>query len=812
VINEQPVVAASPTPTIIPTPLPTVVPTSTPTPTPTIAPKLSCGSTPHNGTQSRIAYSASSVVYGQSCANISQTQIRTCNNGTWSAWSGTYQYLTCSVQSASACGTIASGAFELRTMYQAAAINEGQNCISEIQNRLCTNGQLGSWSGTYTQPKCVISRVRYESSLVNAGVTCKSETQQMICENAICGSWTPNYYTYATCSPQQSTQTAYNVWLDNTLTKYRQDGEDGTNGETYLSINMAKNEFESFQVMLYSGNEPLSEVDVNISPLTKGNDSINNIFIYKQHYLKTINQSRIEYPLGSYPDALLPKIDRYFGETRNTFPFAVMAGKVQGVWVDIGTTVNTVAGTYTGTVTVTAKGKTPIVRNISVTVWNFNLPSTSPFHSHFVFEQSMMTHGHGFGQSAAWSGTPIATDLAKTYMKMFLYHRMGIAPTGGKSLVGSSYLPWNNSTKKLTVNTWEPWYSIVKDTYSGTAIVSGPYAGGKMPTKRSPAEWPADSTTRTDIAIVDKETAARQYLQHVWDKFTEEGWEPMKYLFVGVKDEPRCDKTSTWRGVTMSDCNVVIDQAQDASAINTGGLGPFRNVYANSKRREGLEDFGNYGFYSANSYSLVCPGWDRTCSSGGTKISRNTYPGYPNDEMWGYLACDNNGCWITGSSAYSGQIDWTADAKALYNRFPGFIWAKYELTGTIYWGTTVDNYYATGAPYENLWYFGSNGDGQLVYPGVANGAGRTLPTSTPIIGGVHDIPIESIRMKHIRDAIEDWEYVHMAKAKVGKNATFSVLDHAFTNSNIDHAYWNLNMNPTNFLETRQAIGNILSGL
>ena len=166
------------------------------------------------------------MVYGQSCANISQTQIRTCNNGTWSAWSGTYQYLTCSVQSASACGTIASGAFELRTMYQAAAINEGQNCISEIQNRLCTNGQLGSWSGTYTQPKCVISRVRYESSLVNAGVTCKSETQQMICENAICGNWAPNNYSFAQCALITGTEDEYTKFNNFAKTYFRAEREE----------------------------------------------------------------------------------------------------------------------------------------------------------------------------------------------------------------------------------------------------------------------------------------------------------------------------------------------------------------------------------------------------------------------------------------------------------------------------------------------------------------------------------------------------------------------------------------------------------
>lgn len=603
----------------------------------------------------------------------------------------------------------------------------------------------------------------------------------------------------------------YNVWLDNSLTKYRQDGEDGQSGPESITIGMAKNEIESFQIMLYADGETLNNVDITVSDLSDGSATISDIYLYKQHYVQSVNQSRIEYPLGWYPDALLPKVDRYFKETRNTFPFSVAAGKVQGVWVDVGTTADTPAGTYTGTVTITAEGKPPIRRTINVTVWNFALPSTSSFHSQFVFEQTMMTFGHGLGYEAAWNGTTDAVSLARTYMTAFLYHKIGAWPTNGKAMTGTNYLPWNDAVKELSVTSWEPWYSIVRDSFSGTAITSGPYSGAKVSAKAPPHAWPVDGTDRTDIATADKESASRQYMQHVWDKFTAEGWDPWNTLFWSVKDEPRCENTSIWRGVTMSDCDAVIDQAQDINSVNTGGLGVFKNIYANSRMRVGLEDFANHGFYSANSYTFVCPGWDRKCVSGGTKTARDTYPGYPNDEIWGYLACDNNGCWETGAAWRSGQIDWSADASALYNRFPGFIWAKYELTGTIYWQTTVDNYQGGGEPYKSIWYFGSNGDGHLIYPGVATASGRTLPESTPIIGGMNDIPIESIRMKHIRDAIEDWEYVQIAKTKAGKTAAFAALNTAFTDPDIDDAYWNLNMSASNFSNVRESLGALASG-
>jgi hypothetical protein len=50
----------------------------------------------------------------------------------------------------------------------------------------------------------------------------------------------------------------------------------------------------------------------------------------------------------------------------------------------------------------------------------------------------------------------------------------------------------------------------------------------------------------------------------------------------------------------------------------------------------------------------------------------------------------------------------------------------------------------------NLYLHGGNGDGSLFYPG-----------RTDRIGGNQDIPIESIRLKLIRDGLEDYEYLSL---------------------------------------------------
>jgi hypothetical protein len=57
-----------------------------------------------------------------------------------------------------------------------------------------------------------------------------------------------------------------------------------------------------------------------------------------------------------------------------------------------------------------------------------------------------------------------------------------------------------------------------------------------------------------------------------------------------------------------------------------------------------------------------------------------------------------------------------------------------------------------GDPWKDVRAFAGNGDGTLLYPG--------LPDR---MGGRHPFPVESIRLKLVRDAIEDWEILALAE-------------------------------------------------
>jgi hypothetical protein len=69
--------------------------------------------------------------------------------------------------------------------------------------------------------------------------------------------------------------------------------------------------------------------------------------------------------------------------------------------------------------------------------------------------------------------------------------------------------------------------------------------------------------------------------------------------------------------------------------------------------------------------------------------------------------------------------------------------------------------YFSGDPWVNQFNFGGTGDGTLFYPGTPNR-----------IGGQTEIPVESLRMKGIRDGMEDYELLAMAQGLgLGNQAT-----------------------------------------
>jgi hypothetical protein len=89
------------------------------------------------------------------------------------------------------------------------------------------------------------------------------------------------------------------------------------------------------------------------------------------------------------------------------------------------------------------------------------------------------------------------------------------------------------------------------------------------------------------------------------------------------------------------------------------------------------------------------------------------------------------------------------DRAPAAHRIMQWLTFKYGITGELYFAMN-DAYSREGDVVDNIHMYGGNGDGTFFYPG--------RPAD---IGGTTDIPIESIRLKLIREGLEDYEYLQL---------------------------------------------------
>ena len=164
--------------------------------------------------ETRIRYEESLVPAGSHCNP--ETQTRTCVEGEFGEWSGTFTEENCRVEDYQNCGEVPHGGEESRTRYREASVPYGSECVFELQTRICDNGFFSEWTGTFTEESCTVgnpadcgaiphggqeSRMRYREAVVPRGSECVSEIQTRTCENGVFTEWTGTF-TEESCEVQ----------------------------------------------------------------------------------------------------------------------------------------------------------------------------------------------------------------------------------------------------------------------------------------------------------------------------------------------------------------------------------------------------------------------------------------------------------------------------------------------------------------------------------------------------------------------------------------------------------------------------------
>lgn len=171
---------------------------------------------------------------------------------------------------------------------------------------------------------------------------------------------------------QNNMKSGFELFVVTSMEKVFLDGR--TVGNTKFTLNaecaLARNEYESFQILVKNQNQALKGLRVELSDLVNPETGVKidkqNLTYRFVGYVKTKKPYYATKLVGMWPDPLL-SVDS----------FDVGSGITQPIWVTLYTPADTPAGIYVGKIRVFADGGLSKEVDIKVKVWNFVLPSES---------------------------------------------------------------------------------------------------------------------------------------------------------------------------------------------------------------------------------------------------------------------------------------------------------------------------------------------------------------------------------------------------------------------------------------------------
>ncbi|HLN02397.1 MAG TPA: glycoside hydrolase domain-containing protein [Bryobacteraceae bacterium] len=522
-----------------------------------------------------------------------------------------------------------------------------------------------------------------------------------------------------------------------------------------VDLYAGRNEFESFQIVLRAGSTDLSGVDIDFSDFRTSHGaeiSKENVTVYLERFLNLRRPSMFDGGTGLWPDPLVPRVDRYAHEKRNAFPFTVQVGRNQPMWVEIFVPPATNPGNYTGSARISISGAVKVLVPIHVVVWNFTLPSTSTLKSSFGFSGLAALKQHR-GQ---YTSDEDLYAITRLYEKAALLHRISIC---GGSMVPPKY-SYDSGRMRLH---WSTYDAEVGAFLDGVAISEGDPLHGARATSVEIRTPPALDTEEQQTLYWT------QYAKH----FQQKGW--LDRLFLYLWDEPA--------PAVFPD---VLKRGRVALRVN-----PKIRSLVTVPFTEKLAEVVQIWVPLVNCIEPK-PGYDDFCEH--TPPFETYTRQTDRSSLWFYQSCASHGCNVVGGPYFTGWPSYMIDAPGVSNRVMEWIAWKYRIEGELYY--SMDEAYGRGKdPWDSVFLVGGNGDGTLFYPGRPDH-----------ISGHTDIPIESIRLKLIREGMQDYEYLSLLAKLGGAKCADEYADRIVKKPYL----WE--SQPETFLNVRQELGEALDRL
>jgi len=489
---------------------------------------------------------------------------------------------------------------------------------------------------------------------------------------------------------------------------------------TSASLTAVRNEAESIQLVV---NGPASNVSVAGDLFGWGTTSL-----YRVGYYESLVASDREGGTGFWGDALIPESDVMYHENRSAFPFDVTDGRNQVVWVDVFVPPATPPGLYIDWLSVSSDAGSRSVQ-VTMEVIDWTMPATSSMRSAFYMTYdnglSKVCRAHTGNGTCNGNATQLRT-LHGLYSRLGLENRVSIANGSGLN-VDKSPADGDPSGQ------WETLYEA--------PVIRGQPAGPPG------ASWRLSGARNTVISQYGyTDYSCDAPCADEWEAEAHEPGQDFSDRFVWYAcDEPN-DSVTAWN--RCGQYFEPVQQAWDAPAMVVASINQYTARPAGTPTAQILTVLSKF-----------MQGKPGQAYAGNQRANYNTFLATPGNEIWLYTACDSFACGPPSPDdehpLFDGWPGYAIDAPAVQSRAESWMVDKFDASGELYWAVDQRLYeaWAPGGQYDS----GGNGDGTLFYPGTP-----TSVNGSVAIGGVHDIPLESIRLKRIRDGREDYEYlVHL---------------------------------------------------
>ncbi len=536
-----------------------------------------------------------------------------------------------------------------------------------------------------------------------------------------------------------SAQAELRLWSVDSLTRVSRNEPVGERKS--ISISAARNEWEPFQVVITGPYQEITECSLSVSPLI-GPDraQIDDIDLYYQHYVD-VSSSSERAPLGPgrYPDALVP-ISQGIPFLKPVSP--QLSGIVnQPIWIDVKIPDSATPGTYRTTVQVSHRGTTREIP-VSLQVWNFQLPNRPTLQSCFGLDFDLIQDIYGFEK-----GTVPFLQIARKFETILADHYLAAERFWGsidsnltppKLSLDSISLPLIGSPRDVTN------YFLKEKTLTTISVPLWP-------------DWPFADPIGTDREV------AKQYVANYVAALDEEDLADYVIAHCGYVDEPATleeyAEARTW--------GAFYNEVESEYGIRIPLL------LTEQPQPEG-QSFGTLQS-SVDIWTVhVSDLWDDLHENGYQQLPARLQAG---DRGWLYtsLVCLSEH-WNRQNGSpevlAGGQPPaWLLDYPPMNFRIWSWAAHLHDLTGVLYWAT-IDS--APGVdPWQDAGTFRIeehvfNGDGFLIYPGLRE-----------LVG--FDGPVASIRLKWLREAMEDHAYLKLLQESARSSQSKAITDSLIRN-------------------------------